>query len=323
MPDCAAWLASVTALSVTVCAGTHRATAVDSTKLQLNTAVNASAAVPHAKALRLVWIAFMTLSSLRSTLHCAASSRLGVVFNYNTSWVSSPEVPKAEASLFRLPANPIRDAVRFQPRRVRTMDGLEDAELMTRYAAGNLQAFEELYRRHRTALYNYLVRHTRDREIANDLFQEVWARVIASRARYEPRAKFRTFLFHIGHNCFIDHCRRTAARPERTSDPDQNDGVLAGAPAPFADRPDARAEEAQTLARYRTALAELPAEQRDAFLLYEESGLSLAEIADISGVGLETAKSRVRYALAKLRRSLASHAEAPVTWPDTAKEPGL
>src|SRR5688572_33082370 len=97
---------------------------------------------------------------------------------------------------------------RTRSRKVRTMDEGDDAELMQRYAGGDLRAFEQLYRRHRSALYNYLNRHTRDREAASDLFQEVWARVIASRARYEPRAKFRTFLFHIAHNCFIDYCRR-------------------------------------------------------------------------------------------------------------------
>jgi RNA polymerase sigma-70 factor (ECF subfamily) len=203
------------------------------------------------------------------------------------------------------------------------MDGPEDAELMQRYAAGDLQAFEQLYRRHRSALYSYLVRHTRDRDVANDLFQDVWARVIASRARYEPRAKFRTFLFHIAHNCFIDHCRRTTARLDRAPGSEQDDTVLELAPAPCAEMPDERAEQAQTLARYRKALAALPAEQRDAFLLYEESGLSLAEIAAISGVGVETAKSRLRYALAKLRRSLASHAETRLPWPDAAEESGL
>ena len=76
-----------------------------------------------------------------------------------------------------------------------------------------MRAFETLYSRHRGALYRYLTRQARDGEIANDLFQEVWSRVIVNRARYEPRAKFRTFLFTLAHNCFIDHCRRTKARP--------------------------------------------------------------------------------------------------------------
>jgi RNA polymerase sigma-70 factor, ECF subfamily len=204
------------------------------------------------------------------------------------------------------------------------MDEGDDAELMQRYAGGDLHAFEQLYRRHRSALYNYLNRHTRDREAASDLFQEVWARVIASRARYEPRAKFRTFLFHIAHNCFIDYCRRARARPDRaTAASDDEDAAIALAHGPVADRPDARAEHAETLSRYRRALESLPAEQRDAFLLYEESGLSLNEIAQVSGVGLETAKSRLRYALQKLRRALGSATEEQVPIVGAAQEPSL
>ncbi len=204
------------------------------------------------------------------------------------------------------------------------MDEGDDAQLMQRYAGGDLHAFEELYKRHRSALYNYLNRHTRDREAASDLFQEVWARVIASRERYEPRAKFRTFLFHIAHNCFIDHCRRASARPDRTTaSSDAEDAVIALAPAPFAERPDSRAEHAETLARYRSALESLPAEQRDAFLLYEESGLSLSEIAQVSGVGVETAKSRLRYALQKLRRALGTAADEHVPIDGAAQDPSV
>jgi RNA polymerase sigma-70 factor (ECF subfamily) len=98
-------------------------------------------------------------------------------------------------------------------------------------------------------------------------------------------------------------------------------------PAPTADLPDTRAEHAQTVARYRTALSALPAEQRDAFLLYEESGLTLEEIGAITGVSMETAKSRLRYALAKLRAAMTvpteTHVENKSILPQTAlEEPG-
>ena len=182
------------------------------------------------------------------------------------------------------------------------MDLEDDGELMLRYARGDLRAFETLYRRHRNGLYRYLARHTRNPESANDLFQEVWSKVITSRERYEPRAKFQTFLYRIAHNCFVDFCRRTTVRAEILADADEE--WQSSLPAPDADGPDSRAEQEQDLARYRRALAELPAEQRDVFLLYEESGLSLEEIASITGVGAETAKSRLRYAVAKLRNAL-------------------
>lgn len=183
------------------------------------------------------------------------------------------------------------------------MEPEEDGELMLRYAHGDMRAFEALYRRHRTALYRYLARLTCDTEVANDLFQEVWSKVIASRDRYEARAKFRTFLYRIAHNCFIDYCRRASVRSEQaeSAEADWRDELC----APEETRPDMRAEQAQMVAGYRKALAVLPAEQRDAFLLHEESGLSIEEIATVTGVGLETAKSRLRYALAKLRRLLA------------------
>ena len=178
----------------------------------------------------------------------------------------------------------------------------DDAQLMLDYAGGNARAFELLYARHRAALYRYLMRHARDPELANDLFQEVWGRVITSRSRYEPRAKFQTFLFTLAHNCFIDHCRRSAVRPRGTSidDTDTADTLA----APDHSRPDVELERADNSARYRAALAALPAEQRDVFLLHEESALSVEEIAKVVGVGAETAKSRLRYAVNKLKRAL-------------------
>jgi RNA polymerase sigma-70 factor, ECF subfamily len=218
-------------------------------------------------------------------------------------------------------------------RKVRAMTDVDDGELMLSYARGDMRAFEALYQRHRSALYRYLSRHTRDREVANDLFQEVWSKVIASRARYEPRAKFSTYLYRIAHNCFIDHCRRSSARGTHAKVSSEDFDLQNVLPAPAADHPDTRAEHAQTVARYRAALSSLPAEQRDAFLLYEESGLTLEEIGAITGVSMETAKSRLRYALTKLRAAMTIAGEgkinaersrdAPSAFPQTAlEEPG-
>jgi RNA polymerase sigma-70 factor (ECF subfamily) len=194
----------------------------------------------------------------------------------------------------------------------------DDGELMLRYARGDMRAFETLYRRHRSALYRYLVRQTRNTETANDLFQEVWSKIIVSRERYEQRALFRTFLYRIAHNCFIDYCRRSSVRHESNG---PEDGWEAELPGSERDRPDTRAEQAQMTARYRAALSALPSEQRDVFLLYE-SGLSLDEIATINAVGTETAKSRLRYAVAKLRSALAPLAEAFPPSISAIQEPG-
>ena len=192
-------------------------------------------------------------------------------------------------------------------RTVETMSEDEDAQLMLAYGRGEMRAFETLYSRHRGALYRYLVRQARDGEVANDLFQEVWSRVIVNRARYEPRAKFRTFLFTLAHNCFIDHCRRSKSRPQGMGIDDADAADLL--PANAEEMPDARLARDETTKRYRLALAELPVEQRDVYLLHEESDLSLEEIARVTGVGAETAKSRLRYAVGKLKAAL-SVAEA-------------
>ncbi len=202
------------------------------------------------------------------------------------------------------PTDSPRFARNARTRRVVVVSDDEDAQLMLAYARGEMRAFETLYSRHRAALYRYLVRQAHDGEIANDLFQEVWSRVVLNRARYEPRAKFRTFLFTLAHNCFIDHCRRTRARPLAVGIEDADAADLLADEATL--RPDQELERGEHTRRYRAALAALPPEQRDVYLLHEESELSLEEIARVTGVGAETAKSRLRYAVNKLKAALAA-----------------
>ena len=191
---------------------------------------------------------------------------------------------------------------------VAAMDAGEDSALMQRYARGDLAAFTQLYERHKAALYRYLLRLTRRRDVADDLFQEVWSRVIASRARYQPLAKFSTFLFSIAHNCFIDSCRRANTAPTAAAEGlEDHEHALHDAEHRG---PEREAQSAQTAERLSAALAQLPAEQREAFLLHEEGGLSVEEIGELTGVGMETAKSRLRYAFAKLRKTLAPERDA-------------
>ena len=208
-------------------------------------------------------------------------------------------------------------------RRVGAMGGEDDAALMQAWIGGDLRAFEILYGRHKGPLYRYLLRHARDRALADDLFQDTWGRLIGARTRYEPRAKFQTFLFTLAHNLFIDHCRRASVRPVSASslampagaddedDGDERGGLAVGAiAAPEPAQPERRAEQQEVRTRLRAALDALPRDQRDVFLLYEETGLSLDEIATVTGVGPETAKSRLRYAVAKLRAAMADLAPA-------------
>jgi RNA polymerase sigma-70 factor, ECF subfamily len=173
---------------------------------------------------------------------------------------------------------------------------------MLRYRNGDTRAFEILYTRHKGALYRYLQRICRNREAVNDLFQESWSKLVASRTRYEPRAQFTTFLFHIAHNCAVDYFRR--AERQHIGRTDDVDDLQERLPSADTDRPDTQASEAQLQAAFQLALAQLPEEQRNVFVLREETGMSLEEIGQVTGVTMETAKSRLRYALAKLRAAL-------------------
>jgi RNA polymerase sigma-70 factor (ECF subfamily) len=180
---------------------------------------------------------------------------------------------------------------------------------MLRYREGDVRAFEILYERHKGAVYRYLQRTCRNREAADDLFQDVWGKVIATRERYEVRAQFTTFLFRIAHNAAVDYFRRAEHRHlDRSADVGEREAELAGAPS---DRPDVQLSDEQLRADFRRALDQLPPEQRDVFMLYEETGLSLDEVGKITGVSMETAKSRLRYAVNKLRTALQRH-RAPV-----------
>lgn len=169
-----------------------------------------------------------------------------------------------------------------------------DSRLMLRYRDGDAQAFEVLYRRHKDGLYRYLLRLCLDPDTAEDLFQEAWGKLIAARHRYRVKASFSTYLYRVARNCFIDYYRRNRHRGmEQDADGTPLESGT-GDPGHETDRILARAH-------LDRLLRAMPAEQRDAFLLHEEGGLTVTEIAEITGVGFETAKSRLRYAYARLR----------------------
>jgi RNA polymerase sigma-70 factor (ECF subfamily) len=182
-----------------------------------------------------------------------------------------------------------------------------DEDLMLAYAAGDATAFDTLYARHRGGLYRYLIRHCGQPGIADELFQDIWLSAVRARSSYVPAAKFTTWLYRIAHNRLIDHWRATG-RVELvaagSSDDDDDDNVLAAIPGARNDDPEVRASAREIALRLRSALAALPPAQRDAFLLHQDGGLELSEIAELTGAGVETVKSRLRYALAKLRAEL-------------------
>ena len=170
-----------------------------------------------------------------------------------------------------------------------------DEQLMLAYRDGDAGAFEMLYARHRGALYRFVLRSMKDRAIAEELFQEAWIRVIEARERYAPSAKFTTWLYTIAHNLLVDHWRKKGLALVSL----ETDDV----PVESAN-PARRAEGRESLARFLRALEALPPAQRETFLLHEEAGLSVAEIAAATGSSEEAAKSRLRYAMAKLKSAV-------------------
>ena len=181
------------------------------------------------------------------------------------------------------------------------MDGLDasDDALMLAYAAGDAAAFEQLYARHRGKLYRYLQRQLRDNAVADELFQDVWQRVIASRSGWKPDAGFATWLYTIAHHRLGDHWRSLKHRPSAPADADERMARVADP-----DTPERVLSEFERRRQLQLALDDLPEEQREVLLLRLEQELTLEEIGDITGVGRETVKSRLRYAMDKLRARL-------------------
>ena len=179
-----------------------------------------------------------------------------------------------------------------------------DESLMIAYRDGDAGAFDRLYERHRGGVYRYLLRQCRNAALAEELFQDVWMNLIRAHAAYVVQAKFSTYLYRIAHNRLMDHFRRRDALVLSLDDEAAApvDEPAAPPPAPPESHMEARAQAAQLLA----LLDKLPDEQREAFVLQQEGGLSVEEIAEATGVTRETAKSRLRYAMAKLREGMQS-----------------
>ena len=175
-----------------------------------------------------------------------------------------------------------------------------DESLMLRYRHGDAAAFDTLYERHRGGVYRYLLRQSGDRSTAEELFQDVWMNLIRARERYQPRAKFTTYLYRLAHNRFIDHCRRNAKRSSLA------DTSVGGHSEPIdpSPGPAETISGEETRQRFLAAVADLPEVQREAFVLRQETGLGPDGIAEITGVNVETAKSRLRYAVNRLKKTL-------------------
>ncbi len=184
-----------------------------------------------------------------------------------------------------------------------------DEQLMLAFKAGNAKAFATLVQRHRQAVFNFIFRFVNNRQRAEDVLQETWLKVVRSSSEYEPKAKFTTWVFTVARNLCVDHARKETYRQTDSLDaPVSDDGERSlGETLPDSEgaSPDRAAHNVRVRPLIEKALASLPEEQREVFLLREYQGLGFKEIAEVVEVNENTVKSRMRYALEGLRKRLA------------------
>lgn len=188
----------------------------------------------------------------------------------------------------------------------RPLRDMPDEDLMQAYARGDLAAFDELYARHEGALFRF-VRRVLGASFAaqaDEVFQETWMRIVAARERFAPQgAAWRTWAFTIAHNLAVDRLR-TAGREVGLERHEDGSDPLEWLSASLDQSHPSSEDEAFWRAAGRQlldCLERLPPAQRAAFLLHHEDGASVEELARSLGLPFETAKSRLRYALQKLR----------------------
>ena len=185
-----------------------------------------------------------------------------------------------------------------------------DEALMLRFAGGEVQAFERLYRRHELKVWRYLQRNLGNRALSDELMQDVWFSVARAASGYRPSARFTTWLLTLAHNRLIDALRAMRPHEHRSAVATGSDalGLIEQLAADSRTEPPQRAQSQQAAAVLFAAIEQLPLEQRQAFLLHAEGELTLEEIARVTSTNFETAKSRLRYARSKLRQLLQEYA---------------
>lgn len=192
---------------------------------------------------------------------------------------------------------------------MRSSSDLSDGELISRFIAGQPAAFETLVRRYETPLAGFLARMVRDKALADDLFQETFLRVMRTLPTYREEGRFRAWMFGIARNLALDALRRQRFeldlfhRPTHADREETHGPLHEGVSDPRA-APDAQAERSEWRARLEAAIAELPPEQREVLALRYDGGLTFRQIAEITGISINTALGRMRYATIALRKKL-------------------
>lgn len=171
---------------------------------------------------------------------------------------------------------------------------ITDEALMLAYAKGDTEAFEALYRRHKDSLYRYVVRQVSNTDLAHDLYQDIWSRIIQASQHYSADAKWTTWAYHIAHNLCVDHYRKL--KPVTDYDTE----VASSVSSP--ERTHGIQELDEQLSK---CMAKLPAVQLETFLLSQETDLTLKMISEVVSASHEAVKTRLRYARQALQSCLA------------------
>jgi RNA polymerase sigma-70 factor, ECF subfamily len=185
-----------------------------------------------------------------------------------------------------------------------------DEMLMIRYQRGDRQAFAVLLRRHNRRLYNFALRQVRDPGQAEDIVQDAFLRVVQNASAFKHEARFSTWLYAIARNLCVDQLRKNTHRQHGSLHPSKRPGTeptedRVADPHPRSDA-ERSAASSEMLVSILRAVDGLPDEQREVFLLREIGQLRFSDIAQVTGAAENTVKSRMRYALERLREALSS-----------------
>jgi len=175
-----------------------------------------------------------------------------------------------------------------------------DEQLMLDFANADAKAFEILYARHKDPVYRYYLRHVSNPATCQELFQDLWMKIIKSKDNYQIKASFKTWLYTLAHHRLVDWYRRNNLKTNAFADNEQSEQAF------IEWNPENELQTKRLSKHLKKAIGKLPFEQREVFLLHQEAALSFPQIAEMMQLGLEKIKSRYRYALQKLRISLES-----------------
>lgn len=178
---------------------------------------------------------------------------------------------------------------------------VSDQELVSSYLSGNETAFEILLKRHQDRIFTQIVLMVRDSEVADDIFQETFMKVVRTlkQGKYNEEGKFLPWVLRIAHNLSIDHFRKAKKMPKVRSD--ENYDVFAGIGNGEQNVEDSWIE-GIIHEDVRQLIDELPPEQREVVILRHYNGMSFKEISDRCDVSINTSLGRMRYALINIRK---------------------